>query len=147
MVAFTNARRTRPCRRASGLSDGVAGTRSAQGTPADERQVFLDSLVGGSAAHLTLGPGVTASNMQAGTRQGLALHVAREALQASQLQNALERRFEQAVAFDGCFIYIDAQDALVIWHALPPQPNLLDRLLSRMLSLANLETLDARTRR
>ena len=105
------------------------------------------SLVGGSAAHLTLGPGVTASNMQAGTRQGLALHVAREALQASQLQNALERRFEQAVAFDGCFIYIDAQDALVIWHALPPQPNLLDRLLSRMLSLANLETLDARTRR
>ena len=120
---------------------------SAHGTPADERQVFLDSLVGGSAAHLKLGPGVTASSLQAGTRQGLALHVAREALQASQLQNALERRFEQAVAFDGCFIYIDAQDALVIWHALPPQPNLLDRLLSRMLSLANLETLDARTRR
>ncbi|MBH3468029.1 transcriptional regulator [Pseudomonas carnis] len=115
--------------------------------PADDRLVFLHRLGGGSAAHLTLGPGVTASNMQAGTRQGLALHVAREALQASQLQNALERRFEQAVAFDGCFIYIDAQDALVIWHALPPQPNLLDRLLSRMLSLANLETLDARTRR
>ncbi|MBJ2244743.1 transcriptional regulator [Pseudomonas haemolytica] len=118
-----------------------------QGTPDDERQVFLDSLVGGSAAHLTLCPGVTASGMQAGTRQGLALLIARETLQASQLQQALERRFEQAVAFDGCFIYIDPQDNLVIWHALPSQRNLLERTLSRMLSLANLETLDARTRR
>ncbi|MDN5482052.1 MAG: transcriptional regulator [Pseudomonas sp.] len=120
---------------------------SAQGTPADERQVFLDSLVGGTAPPPKRGPGVTHTTKQTRTPKGAALHVAREALQASQLQNALERRFEQAVAFDGCFIYIDAQDALVIWHALPPQPNLLDRLLSRMLSLANLETLDARTRR
>ncbi|MDT3232604.1 transcriptional regulator [Pseudomonas synxantha] len=120
---------------------------SAQGMPDDQRQVFLDSLVGGSAAHLTLAPGVTVSGMQAGACQGLALHVTRETLRPLQLQQVLERRFEQTVAFDGCFIYIDAQDALVIWHALPPQRTLFDRTLSRMLSLASLATLDARTPR
>lgn len=118
---------------------------NAQGIPDDQRRAFLDSLVGGAAAHLTLAPGVTARAMQVGSRKGLALHVARETLRPSQLQQALERRFEQAVAFEGCFIYIDAQDALVIWHALPPQRNLLDRTLSRMLSLANVATLDANT--
>ncbi|OIN48850.1 transcriptional regulator [Pseudomonas azotoformans] len=111
--------------------------------PDDQRQVFLDNLVSGTAAHLSLAPGISACALQAGNRPGLALKIAREAVQAGQLQRVLERRFEQALAFDGCFIYVDDQDALVIWHALPTTHSTVDRVLSRLLSLANLQTLDA----
>lgn len=110
--------------------------------PDYKRQVFLESLVSGAAAHLSLAPGIKVCTLPAGNRPGLALQVAREALQAGQLQRALERRFEQAVAFDGCFIYLDAKGHLVIWHALPATNATLDRILSRMLSLANLQALD-----
>ena len=53
-----------------------------------------------------------------------------------------ERRFDQAVVFDGCYIYLDAQGALVIWHALPAELQAVDQVLSRMLSLADLDALD-----
>lgn len=115
--------------------------------PDDQRQVFLDNLVSGSAAHLCLAPGITVRALNAGNRPGLALQVAREALQSGQLQRALERRFEQPLAFDGCFVYLDAQDALVIWHALPAIHSVRDRLLSRMLALANLRALDVGSNR
>ncbi len=119
---------------------------NAMGPPDDElnRQAFLDSLVSAEAAHLQLCPGIELCAMSAGARQGLSLHIAREALQAGQVQRVLERRFEQAIAFDGCFVYLDAQDALVIWHALPAQRTVLNQTISRMLSLANLEALDER---
>lgn len=113
----------------------------------DQRQVFLDALVSGTAAHLPLAPGIKVCALHAGNRPGLALQVAREAVQAGQLQRVLERRFEQALAFDGCFVYLDAQHALVIWHAMPANTSELDRILSRMLSLANLQTLDSPTSR
>ncbi|RQO44060.1 transcriptional regulator [Pseudomonas sp. KBW05] len=110
--------------------------------PDDQRQAFLERLVSGTAAHLPLAPGIQVRAERAGNRPGLALHVAREALQAGQLQRILERRFEQALAFDGCFVYLDAQDMLVIWHALPASNSTLDRTLSQMLSLALLHALD-----
>ncbi|MBN2990521.1 transcriptional regulator [Pseudomonas cedrina subsp. fulgida] len=109
----------------------------------DPRQVFLENLVSGAAAHLPLAPGIKVCALHAGNRPGLALQVAREAVQAGQLQRVLERRFEQALAFDGCFVYLDAQHALVIWHAMPATHGDLDRILSRMLSLANLHALDS----
>lgn len=112
------------------------------GMPDDQRQVFLDNLVSGTAAQLSLAPGIKVGALDAGNRPGLALHVAREALQAGQLQRVLERRFEQALAFDGCFVYLDAQNALVIWHALPAIRSARARILSRMLTLANLQALD-----
>jgi hypothetical protein len=118
---------------------------SRQEMPDNQRQVFLDNLVSGAAAHLILAPGIKACALHAGKRPGMALHVARSALQAGQLQQVLERRFELAVVFDGCFIYLDAQDALVIWHALSAANDALDGLLSRMLSLANLQALDTRS--
>lgn len=122
---------------------------SAQGLPDDElhRQVFLDNLVSGNAAHLSLAPGVTVRALHAGNSPGIALSVAREALQAGQLHQVLERRFEQAAAFEGCFAYLDAQGSLVIWHALPAQRDTLDKTLSRMLSLAKIETLSRQTAR
>ena len=109
--------------------------------PSDQRQVFLENVVSGTAAHLPLAPGIKVCV----ERQGLALRVAREALQAKQLQKVLERRFEQAQIFDGCFVYLDTENALVIWHALPTTHNTLDKVLSRMLALANLGALDAHT--
>lgn len=119
---------------------------SALGLPGDElsRQAFLSNLVNGNAAHLQLRPGIQLLAMKAGARQGLCVQIAREALQAGQLQRVLERRFEQAVTLDGCFIYLDAHGALVIWHALPTQRSVLEQTLSRLLSLANLEALDER---
>lgn len=90
--------------------------------PDDQREVFLRNLVSGTAAHLSLAAGVKACAQHAGKRPGLALHVAREAVQAGQVQRALERRYEQPLAFGGCFIYLDPQDALVIWHALGVLP-------------------------
>lgn len=116
---------------------------STRGIPSDaRRQVFLDSLMSGTAAQLALSPGITVRGQNAATRPGLALQIVREALQPGQLQRALERRFEQALAFDGCYIYADAKDALVIWHALPATESLLYRALSRMLTLASLQALD-----
>ncbi|NVZ57180.1 transcriptional regulator [Pseudomonas edaphica] len=107
------------------------------------RQVFLADVRRGVAAHLQLLPGIHLCTLQAGTRPGLALHIAREALQAGQVQRALERRFEQAVRYDGCFVYLDAQGTLVIWRSLPTHHNALDSAVSRLLSLANLDALDA----
>ena len=115
--------------------------------PDDQRKVFLDNLVSGTAAHLPLAPGIKVSALHAGDRPGLALQVAREALQTGQLQRVLELRCEHALAFDGCFVYLDAQYALVIWHALPAAHGALDRILSRLLSLADLSALDARASR
>ena len=113
--------------------------------PTDQRQVFLENVVSGTAAHLPLAPGIKVCVVHAGERRGLALHIAREALQAKQLQRVLERRFEQAQIFDGCFVYLDTENALVIWHALPTTHNTLDKVLSRILALANLGALDAHT--
>ncbi|WP_256578743.1 transcriptional regulator [Pseudomonas sp. NS1(2017)] len=120
---------------------------SPMGMPDDQREVFLRNLVSGTAAHLTLAVGVKACAQHAGKLPGLALHVAREAVQAGQVRRALERRYEQPLAFGGCFIYLDPQDALVIWHALPATNGAVDTILSRMLSLVNLEALDSRRSR
>ncbi|KTC24639.1 transcriptional regulator [Pseudomonas marginalis ICMP 9505] len=113
----------------------------------DQRRVFLDNLVSGTAAHLSLAHGVKVHALHAGKCSGLALNIARERLHTGQLQRVLERRFEQALLFDGSFIYLDAQGSLVIWQALPASHAALDKTLSRMLSLAGLETLDVRARR
>lgn len=110
--------------------------------PTDQRQALLENLVSGNAAHLPLAPGIKVCVLRAGKHQGLALHIAREALQARQLQRVLERRFEQAQIFDGCFAYLDAENALVIWHALPTTHSTLDKILCRILALANLDALD-----
>jgi len=114
------------------------------GLPDDDqhRQVFLDQLVSGNDAHLPLSPGITLLPIKAGTQRGLALQIAPETLQAGQLQHVLERRFEYALAFDGCFVYLDAKGALVIWHALPLDGAALNDIVSRILSLAKLEALD-----
>ena len=109
--------------------------------PDAEYQVFLDDLVSGKVAHRQLLPGIKVATLQAGTQAGLAIQIARETLQAGQLQRVLERRFTQSAAYAGCFVYLDARGALVIWHALPAQRNALDKTLGRMLSLANLESL------
>lgn len=110
--------------------------------PDNQPQGMLNDLLSGAAAHLSLAPGIKVCTLQAGSRPGLALHVAREALQAGQLQRILQRRFEQALVFEGYFIYLDAQGTMVIWHGLPTPPGNLDRALSRMLSLAGLSVLD-----
>jgi hypothetical protein len=112
----------------------------------DQRQVFLDNLVSGAAAHLPLVPGIKVSALRVGKQPGMALSIAREAQQAGQLQRVLERRYERAQVFDGCFVYLDTQGALVVWHALAP-PGTPDKILSRMLSLADLEALDVRSGR
>ncbi len=110
--------------------------------PDEQRQVFLENLVSGAAAHQILASGIEVRTLKAGNRPGLALHVAREALQAGQLQRVLHRRFEQALIFDGCFIYLDTLGAMVIWHALPALHGSASRVLSRLLSLADLSALD-----
>ena len=110
--------------------------------PDDRRLAFLDGLLSGAAAQQALAPGIKVYALHAGKRPGLGLQVAREALQNGQLQRALQRRFEQALLFDGCFIYLDAQGAMVIWHAMPASRGTLDSILGRMLSLAGLDSLN-----
>lgn len=112
-----------------------------------KRQILLDDLVNGRPAYQQLCAGITLRSCDAGTRKGVALHIENMALQSGQLERVLERRFEQALAFDGCYIYLDKQGALVIWHALPAQAQVLDIILSRMLSLANLHALDVSVKR
>jgi hypothetical protein len=114
------------------------------GLPDDpqHRQALLIDLVSGAAAHLSLCPGIELRRLHAGARVGLALHINREALQARQLQTLLERRFEQAAIFDGCFVFLDAAGAVVIWHAATLEGNTLDETLNRILSLAKLDVLD-----
>lgn len=105
-------------------------------------QVPLDKLMSGDVAHHTLCPGISLCRLSAGQKPGLALQIAPEALQAGQVQRVLERRFVHAMVFDGCFVYLDAKGNLVIWHALVPNGQPLDDIVSRLLSLAKLETLD-----
>ncbi|AZF03507.1 transcriptional regulator [Pseudomonas sp. R5-89-07] len=107
-----------------------------------KRQMLIDNLVSGGCAHQQLCQGVTFGSCEAGTRKGITLQIASMALQSGQLERVLERRFEQALAFDGCYIYLDKQGSLIIWHALPTERQSLDNILSRMLSLANLQALD-----
>lgn len=111
------------------------------------RQVFLDSLVSGNVAYQSLSPGIGLSRLNAGQKPGLALQIAPEALQAGQLERALERRYAHAIVFDGCFVYLDAKGSLVIWHALTPDGHSPDEIISQMLSLAKLEALDRRRAR
>ncbi|NNA98762.1 transcriptional regulator [Pseudomonas gessardii] len=105
-------------------------------------QGFLEDLVSGRAAYHSLHPGIGLYRLNAGPQPGLALQIAPEALQAGQLERVLERRFEHATVFDGCFVFLDANGSLVIWHALAPNGRSPDDILSRLLSLARLETLD-----
>jgi len=105
---------------------------------------FLEHLASGQDAHLMLCPGIGLRRIKTGSQFGMALQISREALRAGQLQQVLERRFEQALAFDGCFIYLDAEGALVIWHALVElrDAKALNEKLRQILSLASLEALD-----
>ena len=52
--------------------------------PDNQRQVLLENLVSGAAAHLSLAPGITVCVLHAGQRPGLALYVSREALHPGQ---------------------------------------------------------------
>lgn len=117
---------------------------SLKGLPED-RRVFIERLASGNDAHLMLCPGISLRRLKAGGQVGVALQISREVLRAGQLQQVLERRFEQALAFDGCFIYLDAEGALVIWQALSQSGDTgdINELASRLLSLASLEALDA----
>lgn len=102
----------------------------------------LGDLVSGATTHLPLAKGINLRTLKAGAQLGLALQINREALQARQVQRVLERRFEQALAYDGCFVFCDTDDALVLWHSLVPAETPPEKLLSRLLSLAGLEALD-----
>lgn len=102
----------------------------------------LDDLMSGAATHLPLIKGVGLRTQTAGGQLGLALQINREALQAKQVQRVLERRFEHALAYDGCFVFSTLDDALVLWHRLEGGDRVADKILSRLLSLAGLESLD-----
>jgi len=114
-------------------------TRSSDDT---HRGLFINTLVSGTNAHLLLQPGIKLGTSSIGKSRGLMLHIAREALQTGQLQSVLERRFESAVALSGCYIYLDGQNNLIIWHSMPQQAAAVDRVFSRLLWLAGLSALD-----
>lgn len=99
----------------------------------------LHDLVSGATTHLPLSKGIELRTLNAGTQRGLALQINRQALQARQAQRALERRFEQALAYDGCFVLSAADDALVLWHSIEPAGTAPDIILDRLLSLAGLD--------
>ena len=102
----------------------------------------LDDLVSGAATHLPLSKGIELRTLAAGTQLGLALQINREVLQAKQVEHVLERLFEQALAYDGCYVFSTAEDALVLWHSVAPADIPLETILSRLLSLAGLDTLE-----
>lgn len=79
------------------------------GLPVDAERLraLLDDLVSGAAAHQPLSNGIDLRTLKAGAQLGLALQIAPQALQAGQLQRVMERRFEQAVAFEGCFVFLN----------------------------------------
>ncbi|WP_231995714.1 transcriptional regulator [Pseudomonas mucidolens] len=111
---------------------------------APHRQAFLDELMSGNAAHWSLCDGVTFAHAPISEKPGLALQIKPHALRHGQVRQVLERRFEHAQAFMGLFIYLDIDQALVIWQRLhaPHDARVLDKHISAALSLANLERLD-----
>lgn len=102
----------------------------------------LDDLVSGATTHLPLSKGIDLRAMTAGTQLGLALQINREALQARQVERVLERRFEQALVYDGCYVFASADEALVLWHSVAPVDMPLEEILNRLLSLAGLDAVD-----
>ncbi len=101
----------------------------------------LDDLVSGATTHLPLSKGIGLRTMTAGTQLGLALQINREALQAKQVEHVLERRFEQALVYDGCYVFANADGAMVLWHSVVPGDRPLPEVLNRLLSLAGLDAL------
>lgn len=102
----------------------------------------LDDLVSGATTHLPLSKGIGLRAMTAGAHLGLALQINREALQARQLERVLERRFEQALVYDGCYVFANADEALVLWHSVAPVDRSLEEIFNRLLSLAGLDAVD-----
>lgn len=102
----------------------------------------LNDLVRGATPCLPLAKGINLRTLKAGAQLGLALQINLEALQARQVHCVLERRFEQALTYDGCFVFSNSDDGLVLWHSLVPADTPPEKLLSRLLSLAGLEALD-----
>lgn len=111
---------------------------------ARHRQDFLGALLSADAPPWSLCDGVTFARSVIGATLGLALQIKPHALHNGQLQQVLERRFEHAQSFKDLFIYLDAEQALVIWQRLPAPHDrrALDTHISAALSLANLERLD-----
>lgn len=109
--------------------------------------IDLAPLVSGATTHLPLAKGIFLRTLKAGAQLGLALHINREALQARQVQRVLERRFEQAQVYDGCYVLSNADEALVLWHSLEPADKPLENILSRLLSLAGLSALECAAQR
>lgn len=93
--------------------------------------------------NLVLCAGVELRRSNAGTRGGLALCIKPEAQQTGQLQRLLQRRFEQAVAFDGCFVFVEPDGTLVIWQELTAAGAALGEVSRRLLSLAEFNELDS----
>lgn len=102
----------------------------------------LNDLVGGATTHLPLSKGIDLRTLKAGTQLGLALQISREALQARQTQQVLERRFEQPLMYERCFVFSNHEDALVLWHSVEAVGMPPEQILSRLLSLAGLDALD-----
>jgi len=101
----------------------------------------LDDLVSGATTHVALSKGVDLLTMTAGAQRGLALQINRGALQPRQVERVLERRFEQALVYDGCYVFANADGALVLWHSVVPGDRPLEDVLNRLLSLAGLDAL------
>jgi hypothetical protein len=72
---------------------------------------------------------------------GIALHIEGRALRPEQLRATLERRFSQAELFNDFFVFLNVQEDLVVWHAVPgaqESPVSLDSIRRQELELAGL---------
>jgi hypothetical protein len=64
-----------------------------------------------------LAPGIGFIGRCEQQRWGITLHIQRRALRPGQLHEALQTRFSQVPRFSQCFMGLQTQGDLVVWHA------------------------------
>ncbi|MFT0182967.1 hypothetical protein ACMSIO_21340 [Pseudomonas benzopyrenica] len=109
----------------------------------NSRQAFQANVIAGASAYWMLHPGIQFRVQEEAQAQGIALRLEPQTVSRSQLYRALELRFERPQDYACCYLFLDPERALVIWQALPPNPDsaVLESLETAALSLAGLECL------
>ena len=113
---------------------------------AASRQAFQKSIVAGAVSYWEVAPGIEFGLRHEPCGVGLALQVQRHALNPDQLTGALERRYSFPDDYANLFLFLDPQQQLVVWHALPGTAltvEWLDEVQGLQLSLLGLQDLDA----
>lgn len=105
------------------------------------QQEFLRYATESRASAWQWAPGIEFVCRKESIGWGIALNIHRQAQHSDLFSETLKRRFENVESYDGCYICLDSNYTLVVWHELHNgcQSEQLHELLDQLLSLAGVK--------